>query len=268
MNPLAISEKEFKLFRDLIYDSAGISMAESKKQLIASRLSSRLRYYQFSKFIEYYNFITSEDQNQEKQIFIDLLTTNETSFFREPVHFEFLKNEILKNFDRKRIFRVWCAACSSGEEPYTMSMVLSDTLGENKWEIIASDISSRILEKSRQGMYPIEKAKQIPPNYLKKYCLRGKGSKEGYFKISTMIRSKINFLYVNLIEPLPNLGKFDLILLRNVMIYFDQTTRKSLVEKLVPLIHEKGYLFIGHAETLLNITDSLKSIRPAIYRKV
>lgn len=268
MNPFVISEKEFRLFRELIYESAGISLADSKKQLVASRLSNRLRYYQFSKFIEYYDLITSKSQQKEKQVFVDLLTTNETSFFREPVHFDFLKNDILKQFDRSKKFRVWCAACSSGEEPYTTGMVLMDVLGNSPWEIIASDISTRILEKSKQGLYPIDKSKQIPQNYLKKYCLKGKGEKEGYFKISKNIRSRIQFINLNLIQPIPNLGMFELVFLRNVMIYFDTQTRKELVEKIVPNIRDKGYLFIGHAETLLNLTDKLKSVKPAIYKKL
>ncbi|MBP9887739.1 MAG: protein-glutamate O-methyltransferase CheR [Leptospiraceae bacterium] len=263
----ALKDNEFHLFQKLIFEIAGLSMNVTKKPLIGNRLAKRLRYYSLNTYLEYYEILIDKSNEEERQVFIDLLTTNETSFFREPIHFDFMKTNILNQTDVDNPFRVWSAACSSGEEPYSIGMLLSDKLKSGKWEIVASDISSRVLDKSKEGLYPIDKSSKIPDEYLKKYCLKGVKSKEGYFKISDSIRDNIQFKYINLNEPFPNLGKFSLVFLRNVMIYFDRETRIKLIDQIASILNSGGYLFIGHSETLLEITNKLVMVRPTIYSK-
>lgn len=267
MNIPVLSDHEFILFQKLIFNLAGLSMSQAKKPLIGNRLAKRLRYYEINTYLEYYQILLEPDMEEEKQIFVDLLTTNETSFFREPVHFDFMKNKILKENHLDKPFRVWSAACSSGEEPYSIGMILQDKLNDGNWEIIASDISSKVLKKSKEGLYPIDKSNKIPVEYLKKYCLKGVKSKEGFFKIDNSIRMNIHFKSINLNEPFPNFGKFHLVFLRNVMIYFDKETRIKLIAKISSLLNQGGYLFIGHSETLYEITDQLVMVQPTIYRK-
>ncbi|MBE7411110.1 MAG: protein-glutamate O-methyltransferase CheR [Leptospiraceae bacterium] len=262
-----LTDREFKLFQKLIYEKAGISMSEAKKALISNRLAKRIRHFDLNTYLEYYKLIESNSYPEESQILVDLLTTNETYFFREQIHFDFLKNEILQNPYSLKNFRVWSAASSSGEEAYSIAMILSEKLGHTPWEIIGSDISIRILEKAKKGIYLLSKSTGIPKNYLKKYCLRGVNAQEGHLKIINEIKSKVHFYQINLNEPLPDIGKFNVVFLRNVMIYFDNDTRKKIIENILPTIEDKGYLFIGHSETLFGITDSLKNIKPTIYQK-
>ncbi|MBK8394486.1 MAG: protein-glutamate O-methyltransferase CheR [Leptospiraceae bacterium] len=267
MNQPSIKDNEFKLFQNLIYELAGLSMTVVKKPLVGNRLVKRLRYYEVESFLEYYEILIDKEYEHERQIFVDLMTTNETSFFREQVHFDFMVTNIIGRIKSDEIFRVWSAACSSGEEPYSIGMLLEDKLKSDHWQIIASDISSRVLEKSMEGLYPIDKSEKIPMDYLKKYCLKGIKDKTGYFKISDGIRSKIQFRPINLNEHFPNIGKFAVIFLRNVMIYFNKETRIKLISKMASKLNEGGYLFIGHSETLLDITDELVMVKPTIYRK-
>ena len=263
-----LTEKEFKLFQKLIYDTAGISMSEAKKALISNRLAKRIRFFQLNSYLEYYNLIHGDSHPEEKQILIDLLTTNETYFFREQIHFDFLKNEILKDTKPRKMFRVWSAASSSGEEAYSIAMILAEKLGTSPWEIIGSDISTRILEKARRGVYLIDKSTGIPQNYLKQYCLKGVKSQEGMLKISNALKKNVHFYQINLNEPHPDLGKFDVIFLRNVMIYFDTETRKKIISNIMQSMEKDGFLFIGHSETLFGITDQLKSVKPTIYKRI
>ncbi len=263
-----ITEKEFKLFQKMIYVSAGISMSDAKMALISNRLAKRIRFFNLNSYLEYYQLVQGDTHEGEKQILVDLLTTNETYFFREEVHFNFLKNEILKNFSNKKIFRVWSAASSSGEEAYSIAMILSDKLKNAHWEIMGSDISSQVLEKARKGVYKLEKSTGIPKNYMQEYCLKGVRSQEGYLKIKTELKARVNFYQINLNETIPEVGEFDVIFLRNVMIYFDADTRRKIISKILPAIAKNGYLFIGHSETLLGITDRLKNIKPTIYQKL
>lgn len=269
MTPLFnITDKEFELLRKLVYDSVGINLTEVKKPLLASRLSSRLRAYEFQTYLEYYEFVTRPENQDEKQIMIDFITTNETSFFREMVHFNFLQQKVLKEFEKDTIIRIWSAACSSGEEPFSIGMMLASELNNRKrWEIIASDISSRILDRCKRALYPMDKSEKIPEKYLKKYCLKGVRTNEGLFKISREILDFIQFKQINLIEQIPNIGTFQVIFLRNVMIYFDKPTRKKIVNSLSQRLISKGYLFIGHSETLIDISDDFQMILPTIYRK-
>ena len=267
MNLSAISDQEFTQFQKMVYDIAGISLSSAKKTLVSGRLSKRLKHYGLGSYGEYFSLIKSGGNPEETQAALDLLTTNETYFFRESKHFDFLKNNILPAKKAGATFRIWCAASSSGEEPYTLAMMLADSLGESPWEIVASDISSRVLEKAQLGLYPMERAENIPQRFLKSYCLKGVGSQEGMFAVDKRLRSRVRFMQINLNTALPGIGEFDAVFLRNVMIYFDMETKRQVVNRIFPLIKPGGWLLIGHSESLNGVTDVLKSHAPSVYRK-
>lgn len=262
---LGLGDNEFQLFRKLIYEQAGISLSDAKKPLVAGRLSKRLRQLEIGSYIEY--FRRAQSDRQELQVTIDLLTTNETYFFREPKHFDFLRDQILPEAIGRGPFRVWSGACSSGEEPYTIAMVLSDVLGQRPWEILASDLSSRVLQEAEGGLYPLADCSGIPRHLLHKHCLKGIGQHEGSVLINPNLRERISFRQINLNNALPKLGVFDVIFLRNVMIYFDIETKRRVIERILPLLRPGGYFMISHSENLNGITDALKTVRPSIYRK-
>jgi chemotaxis protein methyltransferase CheR len=265
----AITEKEFNQIRSLIYDIAGISMSPVKKPLVVGRLNKRLRHYQFSNFNQYYDYVTNKVNGAELQVMVDLLTTNETYFYREPKHFEFLSEVVLPETNKGIEFKVWSAASSSGEEPYTLAMTLADHFGiQGNWNILATDISSRVLERARQGVYNISEAEKIPKDILRKYCLKGVRSHEGSLIIDDKLKRKISFEQFNLnSEQWQGRGEFDVIFLRNVMIYFDQETKRKLVANLANHLKPNGYFVIGHSETLNAVSDRFNPIRPSIYRR-
>lgn len=262
-----ISDQEFLQFQRLLRELAGISLSPAKKALVCGRLGRRLKHYQMGSYGEYFRFLTSAEGKDELQTAIDLLTTNETYFFREPRHFEFLRDQVLPARRPGTPFRVWSAACSSGEEPYSIAMVLDAHLQNGVWEVVGSDVSTRVLEKARTGIYPIEQAKRIPKPFLQRYCLKGIGSHEGTLRVNKQLRDQVRFMQINLNKPLPTLGTFDVIFLRNVMIYFDANTKRKVLSRLIPLLASGGYLLIGHSETLNGLDVPLIAERPSIYRK-
>ena len=268
MSESAISDQEFALFQRLIYKIAGISLSDSKKVLLVGRLQKRLRHYQLENFNQYYRLLSSDEHPGELQVMVDLLTTNETYFFREPKHFDFLRQHILRGWRGERPFRVWSAASSSGEEAYTIAMVLADTLASKAWEIVGSDISTQVLDKARQGHYPMTRIDGIPRPFLSKFCRKGVRSQEDTFLINAELRARVNFLQVNLTQPVTaDVGLFDVIFLRNVMIYFDNDTKRRVVSHLLPHLRPGGHFIIGHSETLNGIVTSLNQVSPTIYRK-
>ena len=267
MQTATLSDRDFGEFQRLVYQLAGIHLSPAKKALVCGRLAKRLKHYSLDSYHDYLRLLSSGRQPQELQTALDLLTTNETYFFREPKHFEYLAEHILAARRADRPCRIWSAACSSGEEPYTLAMVLAERLGEAPWEILASDISTRVLERARSGLYAMERAKNIPEHYLRKYCFKGVGSQEGRFLVDRRLQARVSFRQINLNEPLPQLGEFDVVFLRNVMIYFSAETKARAVERIAGTIRPGGYLIIGHSESLNGVTDALKLVRPSIYRK-
>jgi len=267
MHTPALTDQEFTQFQKLIYRIAGIHMSPVKKPLVTGRLAKRLNQYGLRSYGEYFKLLNSGSHPAELQMAVDLLTTNETYFFREPKHFEFLQKQILPLHPRSRPFRVWSAACSSGQEPYSVAMTLADNLGDSPWDVLASDISTRVLDKARQGHYPLEQSEHIPRSYLARYCLKGVGSQEGTLLVDSKLRQRIKFAQINLNESLPRMETLDLIFLRNVMIYFDAEVKRKVVRQLVETLKPGGYLFIGHSESLNGIYDGIAPIAPAIYRK-
>jgi chemotaxis protein methyltransferase CheR len=264
----AISDQEFALFQRLLYKLSGINLSENKKVLLVGRLQKRLREHGLDTYTQYYRMLASGENPLEVQTMVDLMTTNETYFFREPKHFDFLRDEVLKGRFSNQPFRIWSAASSTGEEAYTMAMVLSEALSRQPWEVVGTDISTQVVEKARRGHYPLERNGGIPPDYLQKYCLKGVRSQEGTFLINRSLREKVSFHHANLTHPLPaELGQFDVIFLRNVMIYFDQDTKRKVVGHLVQHLKPEGYFVVGHSETLNGIENGLSALRPTIYIK-
>lgn len=266
LNP--INQKEFSLFKDFIFNHAGISLAPSKLPLVSSRLAKRVRHFGLNNFGAYYKLIQSPEHAQEQQVAIDLLTTNETHFFREPKHFDFLRDKIIPARVKGKTFRVWSAASSSGEEAYTIAMMLAEYMPNEPWEVIGSDISSAVLEKAQIGSYPIQRAEEIPRQFLTKYCLKGTGDAEGTLLISRELRQRVKFTSVNLTQPYPDLGEFDVIFLRNVMIYFETETKQKIVKQMLPMLRPNGYFLISHSESLNGISDAFETMSPSVYKKM
>lgn len=262
-----INDQEFSQFQKLIYQLAGINLSPAKKALVGGRLAKRLTKHSLGSYGDYFKLLTAGRNADELQVAVDLLTTNETYFFREPKHFDFLRNKVLPGHKPGCKFRVWSAACSSGEEPYSVAMVLADHLGDGPWEVVASDICTRVLDKARTGHYPMDRIDGISREHLSRYCLKGVCSQENTLLVDKKLRSRVNFMQVNLNQSLPALGEFDLIFLRNVMIYFDQETKRQIVQRMLPLLKRGGHFLIGHSESLHGVVDTLHPLAPSIYRK-
>nr|WP_315397432.1 protein-glutamate O-methyltransferase CheR [uncultured Duganella sp.] len=264
---VAISDREFMQFQRFIYDAAGITMSNGKQALVSGRLAKRLAHHQLDSYGDYLRLLESRADPGELQMAVDLLTTNETYFFREPKHFALLRELAVDARDRRQALRVWSAASSSGEEVYSIAMVLADVLGDAAWDVLGTDISVRVLQRARSGHYPMERASQMPQDYLKRFCLKGQGSEAGTMLIERALRQRVQFQQVNLNEPLPKIGTFDVIFLRNVMIYFNLETKRQVVARLLSQLRPGGYFLIGHSETLNDINDTLTVVAPSVYRK-
>lgn len=263
---IQITDKEFSLFQRFIYEAAGITLSTGKKALVCGRLSKRLELHQVRNFTDYFQILTQGGNAAETQLAVDLLTTNETYFYREPKHFEALKQHAEAR-TRGQAYRVWSAACSSGEEPYTIAMVLTATLQGSPFEVIGSDISARVLDRARTGHYPLSRATQLPREYLHEFCLRGQGAQDGTILVDKPLRERVRFMQVNLNQSLPAMGQFDCIFLRNVMIYFNLDTKRRVVERVLSLLRPGGYFMIGHSETLNDVTTAVTQRAPSIYCK-
>lgn len=274
-----MSERDFRRFRDFIYDQCGINLMPRKKMMLTGRLSKRLRELGMSSFTEYFDYVTSSRGRSEELVrMINAVSTNKTDFFREPKHFDFLMNQALPHLVRsgrasshKRL-NVWSAGCSSGEEPYTLAMVLSEffrTTGMGGVTIYATDISTRMLEIAQKGIYQESSVESVSWRLKQKYLMKGKGSQEGCCRIVPELRKYVRFQRLNLIEG-RNFGlrtEMDIIFCRNVIIYFDRKTQIRLFEKFYNQLKPGGYLFIGHSETLHGINDQFVPVGAAVYSK-
>ncbi|APW46172.1 CheR family methyltransferase [Rhodoferax antarcticus] len=267
MQTVAITDTEFAQFQRFIFEAAGITMADAKKALVTGRLGKRLAAHGLDSFGAYFKVLKSGLQPAEVQMAVDLLTTNETYFFREIKHFEFLRTQALNERSRAQPFRLWSAASSSGEEAYSMAMVLADCMQTTPWEILGTDISTRVIDGARRALYSMERGRHIPPEYLKRFCRKGTGAYEGQLLVERSLRSRVSFRHVNLNAALPEFGQFDIVFLRNVMIYFNTDTKRDVVARVISTIKPGGYFCVGHSESLNDITQSVKMVAPAIYRK-
>jgi chemotaxis protein methyltransferase CheR len=262
-----IGPQEFAYITGVLQRETGIRLPPGKEALVAGRLDKRLRHLGISDYPEYVRYLrTQPAANPELVQLINLLTTNETFFFRERQHFDFLRDVVVPERDRGRPMRLWSAASSTGEEAYTAAMVLSEALPDANWEIAGTDISSRVVEGARLGIYPINAADKIPPPLLRKYCMRGRDEYDGTLAMNRRLRARVNFHHANLMGDLGHLGRFDVIMLRNVMIYFDPATKRDLVLRLSEMLHPGGYLMVGRSESLNGIPSRLRMIEPSIYR--
>ena len=273
-----LSNKEFELFRRLIYDSCGINLTSGKKELVKARLSKRLTKVGIDSFTDYYKYVTKTDRTGKELIcLIDSISTNKTDFFREKQHFDLLNTSLLPSLISSKTkagikkLRIWCAASSSGEEPYTLAMTVFNHLKpDNGWDvkILATDISTKILQKAINGIYRKELLNDIPPRTISAHFSRVLYENTNCYKARDHLRDIITFRRFNLMSPeFPFKDPFDYIFCRNVMIYFDPETQSKLVSKFYDCLPKDGYLFIGHSETLSRSNTSFKYIQPAVYQK-
>ena len=276
---MQIRDPDFQFLRQLVYDQSSIQLGEEKKAMVCSRLNTRLTELGLASVEEYCALLKSNLEPGEITHLIDALSTNFTTFFREIDHFKFLKERILADYldtatDREEgqgPFRVWSAACSTGEEAYSMAIVLAScfqAIDQNVWQIFASDISTRVLEKATAGIYEEKRVKLPNAAWLPRYFQKGVGEWEGYYRVKRSLREQIDFQHMNLLHPaFPPEGNYHVIFCRNVMIYFDHPTAQALAESLTYRLHEGGYLIIGHAESLDRKPRGLKQIKSSIFQK-
>lgn len=273
-----LSNNEFEMFRSLIYDTCGINLTLSKKELVKARLTKRLTKTGINSFNDYYNYVTKVDKSGKELIhLIDNISTNKTDFFREKKHFDYLNTTLLpalistKEKNKSRKLRIWCAASSSGEEPYTLAMtVLNHIKPDNGWDvkILATDISTRILQKAIDGTYKSELLNDVPPGITSAHFTKVLVDNTNCYKAKDHLKNIITFRRFNLMtEKFPFKNPFDFIFCRNVMIYFDPETQNKLVNKFYNCLPKNGYLFIGHSETLSKSDNDFKYVQPAVYQK-
>ncbi len=268
---MKFSQQNFNAVTELFERTAGIRYGAEKKQTVAIRLM-RLAKDHGAESIDAYveSVLGSNKDSGEITRIVDRLTTNETYFFREPAHFDFLEN-LIANHDRNQPFRVWSAASSSGEEAYSVAMVLADRLGlGGNWEIIGTDLSTAMVAAARTGLYGMERTEGIDRQRLQRYCRKGSGPYKGKMLMARELREHVHFEAANLMQPFPatlKLGRFDVIFLRNVMIYFDTAGKKAIVERVAQHLTEHGFLFTGHAESLVGVTWDLAAVQPAVYER-
>ncbi len=270
-------DSEYDFIRQLVYTHSRINLGSDKMELVSARLGKRLRATNLSSITDYCQHLQSPSGKDELSHLIDAISTNHTFFFRESAHFDFLRKHILPEMGQRRgedglrEFNVWSAACSSGEEPYSIAILLAQTLGLNsawKWRIDATDISNRILERARAGVYREDQVKSMPPDLVRTYFQKGYGPQEGNYRVQPSLIEHITFQQCNLLNgDTPYRHLFPVIFCRNVMIYFDRPTQEELVAKLTRQLVPGGYLIVGQAESLTGIRHTLQTMKPSVYRK-
>jgi len=261
---VTLSAAEFAWFAAFLGKMTGIELRAGKESLVMGRLERRLRHYGLHSYTEYFHLLGQPEAPEETRLAIDLMTTNETYLFREPQHFEQLPG--LLDDARGVRPRVWSAASSTGEEAYSIALTMADCLRDQPWEVVGTDVSTRVLETARRGMFPIEAAERVPKRLLEAHCRKGRGEYEGFFTLAPELRSRVSFHRVNLTRKLKNLGTFDVVFLRNVLIYFNAETKRQVVDRIGATLRPGGSLVIGHAETLSGLGTTMRAVRPSIYR--
>jgi chemotaxis protein methyltransferase CheR len=265
----ALKPKEFDQIRRLAYEYCGLDIRPGKEELVSARLGKLMRQLGMQSFRDYFHYVNDDESGQALVSMIDALTTNHTGFFRETQHFRYLANVVLPALSDRPGIDIWSAACSTGEEPYSLAIAALEhftNVPAPAIRILATDISTRALASAQQGVYPRERLSGLDHRLLRKYLLEGTRHAEGLCRVKPHIRSMVQFERVNLMEPFTTVGMFPLILCRNVMIYFDAQTQENLVGRLSRQLEPGGYLFIGHSESLNGINHRLKYVCPAVYR--
>jgi chemotaxis protein methyltransferase CheR len=274
----SISPALYLKFQRLIHEEAGIWLGEAKSALLCGRLSRRLRALKMSSLEDYYEFVAQPHQEGERVAMIDAIATNETRFFRDPRHFEFLEQRVIPRWReeaqqgrRTKTVRLWSAGCSSGEEPYSLAMLLARHLPcDQGWsvQILATDISTKVLAHARLGIYNLTKSNDIPEPLLKDYMLKGIDQQDGQMKVMPQIQAMIEFDKLNLVHgPYPPEMYFDVVFCRNVLIYFDQPSKQKVIEHCTRCLAHNGFLFVGQAENLSTMKSQLRTLAPAIYAR-
>lgn len=271
----SLSEADFRRLASFIEGELGIRMPDTKRIMLESRLQKRLRHFGMSSFSEYVDFVFSEEGRRSELInMIDAVTTNKTDFFREPDHFDYLLERILPEIARERpgVASFWSAGCSTGEEPYTLAMVLEEYREENPrfdYRIFASDLSTKVLDAARNAIYDEEKCEPIPLSYKKKYLLRSRDRGAALIRVKPSLRAKISFSRINFMdESYPVHETFDVVFCRNVIIYFERRVQEEILGKLCRHIRPGGWLILGHSETLTGMNLPLRNVAPTIYSRV
>lgn len=263
-----LSDRTFRGFAELMHATAGLSFADSKRPLVNSRLGSRIQKLGLDDFESYLALISDQANGVELQVAIDLLTTNETYFFREPEHYALLERELP---EIRGPLAIWSAASSYGDEAYSTAMMLADLQQRGRigsqWSILGTDISDRVLRSAVTGIFPEERLRNVSPEQLKRYALRGEGSMEGYVQISPKLREHVRFGWLNLCQPIEELGPFDVVFLRNVLIYFDAPTKREVVDRVLTQLRPGGLFFIGTAEGRVSCSTPLQPVAPGAFRK-
>jgi chemotaxis protein methyltransferase CheR len=270
-----LTPREYELFRHLVYEKTGINLGAQKQQLVRARLGKRLRAGGFPSYQAYYNFVKNDATGAELGALIDAISTNTTHLFREPRHFEFLGHTLRQQLEDRawcaanRTLRIWSAACSAGDEPYSIAMTVDDVLGGRQdWKILATDISTKMIERARAGRYEVQRLGTVPAPFRQRYFAAPENGDRLYVQVSPALRSRITFSHFNLMsERFPFRHGFHYIFCRNVMIYFDRPTQQRLVAKLAAHLRPGGYLLIGHSESLNGIQHPLQYVQPTVYQK-
>ncbi len=271
MNILSsLDDKTFEKFVELIYERAGICLGPHKRALVSSRLGKRMRKLGISRYSVYYDYIRDDPGNDELVELLDAISTNVTHFYREPRHFDILK-EILKTWESQgqSSFRIWCAAASTGEEPYTIAITMAESL-QSTWDakILATDISQNVLRVARVGKYEKDRIEKIPRQMLLRYFDRCQDKDKVVYQVKEVLKRMITFTWLNLSSPpFPMQGPLDVVFCRNVMIYFDNDVRRRLLQEIYRLLKPGGYLMVGHAESLSGMLSNFKSVEPSVYMK-
>lgn len=265
VRPLA--PREFEQFRKLAYQTFGLDLKDGKQELVSARLRKLVKAAGMRTYEEYYRHVESDRSGEALAGMIDALTTNHTSFMREPDHFRFLKDEVAPKLQSRPRIEVWSAACSTGEEVWTLAFLMDEMLPGKDIKLYGSDISNRVLAKARAGLYPAERTVGVPPTWYKRYLTKGSGDTAAWYQVAPAFRNKAEFRRINLLEPVSWPRPFPVVFCRNVMIYFDKRTQERVVQNLSAHLEPGGYLFIGHAESLTGVRHELEYVRPAVYRK-
>lgn len=267
---VALGDRELARITALVRTKAGIALSEAKRPLIIARLQKRLRHLQLRSYAEYLTLLETDTTGVELTSFLDALTTNHTYFFREEQHFTMLASQVVPEW-RKRTptgpMKIWCAACSSGQEPYTIAMTLADMPTPTPFTMLASDLSTKVLAKAASGVYRMEDVQGLPKDILKRHFERGMGAQSGLARVSAALRRPIAYRQINLLEQGPGGQPFDVIFCRNVMIYFETDVQQRVVAMLERHLAPGGYLFVSHSESLNGVEHGLKWVAPAAYRK-
>lgn len=272
VNEFEFSDKDFKRVKSLVYEFAGIDLNDSKKNLVYNRLAKRIRFLGMQRFSQYLDYV--EEVGEEEFVnLINAITTNLTFFFRENHHFEYLASKVIpelleKNKASKKI-RIWSAGCSTGEEPYSLAVVLKETVPSG-WDarVLATDLDTTVVETAQRGVYNIERLKGVSEARKKRWFLKGTGDRSGMVKVKPELQQIIDFGQINLMNEWPIKDKIDVIFCRNVVIYFDKPTQSRLFNRYADLLPDGGHLFIGHSESLYKVCDRFELLGQTIYRKI